>query len=51
MNNGPIASRIIFLSDLRHVAVGEKVRFLGWFVLRKLHSHAVDLILMPVGAV
>ncbi|KAI9813311.1 MAG: hypothetical protein M1827_004253 [Pycnora praestabilis] len=28
-NNGPVPTRLVFLSDLQGIAVGEKVRFLG----------------------
>ena len=31
-NLGPVASRLVFLSELRSFDVGDKVRFLGWYV-------------------
>lgn len=30
--SGPVPSRLAFLHDLQHMPVGDKVRFLGWFV-------------------
>ncbi len=29
-NLGPVATRLVFLSDLPDIGEGEKVRFLGW---------------------
>lgn len=29
-NLGPVPSSLVFLSDLPHLPLGEKVRFLGW---------------------
>src|SRR5436305_6648613 len=50
MNNGPVASSLIFLSDLRNVAAGRKVRFLGWFVHQRV-SPALGRILISGSSV
>lgn len=31
MSSGPLPTRLIFLDDLQHTALGGKVRFLGWY--------------------
>lgn len=31
MSRGPVASRLVLLSDLPSRSIGEKVRFLGWY--------------------
>ncbi|KAI9753363.1 MAG: hypothetical protein M4579_005188 [Chaenotheca gracillima] len=33
-NLGPVPTRLVLLPDLPAIAVGEKVRFLGWLVIR-----------------
>lgn len=39
--NVPAASRLIFLSDLPKCAIGDKVRFLGWYGARHLYHVAL----------
>lgn len=38
--SGPVPSRLAFLSDLQHLDVGEKVRFLGWYVFQFIRVQA-----------
>ena len=48
MSSGPLPTRLIFLDDLRHTALGEKVRFLGWYYV-SIRPHHLSHVPLTLG--
>lgn len=50
MSWGPVASQLCLLSQLKERSVGDKVRFLGWYVYNRMNFTGHHLMLKPMIA-